>query len=92
MQINFNSNADILCYRYYMHGQLEQLLGTDLVGCSIKSPPLGVYRCTVNNKYNCVCFSWNSKLLGHCGLIILQDDDKAKIECLDNYLYEKVFI
>ena len=92
MQINFSSNANILCYRYYMHGQLEQLLGTDIVGCSVNNPPLGVYRCTVDNVYNCICFSWNSKLLGHCGLIVLQDDNKAKIDCLNQYLDEKDII
>ena len=92
MQINFSSNSNILCYRYYLHGQLEWLLGTDVVGCSINNPSLGVYRCTVNDEYDCICFSWNSKLLGHCGLIVLQDDDRAKIDCLNQYLYEKDFI
>lgn len=75
-----------------MHGQLEQLLKTDVVGCSVNNPPLGVYRCIVDNKYNCICFSWNSKLLGHCGLIVLQDDNKAKIDCLNQYLDEKDII
>ena len=74
MQINFSSNANVLCYRYYMHGQLEQLLKTDIVGCSVNNPPLGVYK------------------LGHCGLIVLQDDNKAKIDCLNQYLDEKNII
>ena len=91
MQINFNSNADILCHRYYMHGRLQQLLNTDLVGCS-KKPPFGIYKCTVNNEFNCICFSWKSKL-GWQGLIILQDDtDEVKIECLNKFLCKVTYL
>lgn len=79
--MNFYTN---LCTDYfYLHGAIEDIIGYDIVGSNTK-PKIGIYPCTVNGKYKCICYSWYRRL-GQCGLICLENDVEANRWCKNKY-------
>lgn len=67
---------------FYLHRQIENIVGYDLVGCT-DNIPIGIHQCYVNN-YPCIYYSWYRKL-GQCGLICLESDISANSYALLRY-------
>ena len=80
--LKFTTNSRSPTLGFYLHGEIEKIIGYDLVNCNY-CIPLGITDCNVNN-YDCICYSWIRRP-GQCGLICLKSDIDANEYALKMY-------
>lgn len=77
------SDKGLFISGFYLHGQIENIIGYDLVGCNTNDISIGIHQCYVN-EYSCIYYSWYRKY-GQCGLICLESDIPANSYALIKY-------